>query len=95
MSETPTPAPLSLAKNIHVSRKAGGGEFDVSIDGTPFPYYLAGDAGAKVEISTDRLPAVTLTILAESVTLDDQLMVGGGAPLFGHDHDADEAADRG
>lgn len=98
MSETPTPTPApapvlpTLARNIHVSRQNGGGEFDLSIDGKPFPWYLAGDAGAKVEMSTDRVPAVTITILAETVTVDDQLMSGQGVRLCDHDHSDDEAA---
>ena len=86
MSDNPTPA-LTLAKNITVSRKPGGGEFDLSIDGEPFGYYLAGDAGAKIEVSTSKLSAVTITILAETVTVDDRLMDGQSMT---HHHDEDD-----
>lgn len=86
MSDNPTPA-LQLAKNIHVSRNPGGGEFDLSIDGEPFRFYMAGDAGAHVEVSTGKLPAVTITILAETVTVDDRLMDGQSMT---HHHDDDE-----
>ena len=88
MSDHPTPA-LTHARNIHVSRKPGGGEFDLSINGEPFPYYLAGDAGAQIEVSTNKLSAVTITILAETVTVDDRLMDGQSMT---HHHDDEDVA---
>lgn len=83
MSDTPT-----LAKHAKVSRQPGKTAFDLEIDGQPFPWYVAGDEGVKVEMSTDRVSAVTITILVEHIELDDAMMRGRAADvLSGHFHE--------
>jgi len=73
MSDHP---PVPLAHNITVERTpdADGG-FRILVDGEPLPTIVAGDKGATVVVSTDNVPGVTITLLAESVTVDDRAMV--------------------
>jgi hypothetical protein len=87
MSETPTPTP-TLAKSVKVTRKPGHTSFDLQVDGQQFPWHLAGDDGVQVAMSTDRVSAVTITILAEHVEIDDQMMRDRAEDvLAGHFHE--------
>ena len=72
------PTPLNLPDNITVSRAPGESAWKVEVDGQPFPYYLGQDVGAEVKVSTERHPAVTITLIAASITVDDRALLPGG-----------------
>ncbi len=56
-----------LAEHIHVT--SGGG---LVIDGEEFPWHYS-EAGASVAVRRDDLPGVTLTIVAERVTVNHEV----------------------
>lgn len=89
MSDTPTPVQPRLAGNITVSRKPGQAEVDLFIDGQPFPWYFAGELGAEVKVTTERVPAVTITILAASVTVADEGIDPVLLASLAHSHDGE------
>lgn len=59
-----------LAKLIRVERS--GGHAKLVVDGEEFPWYIA-ETGAAVNVRRDEAPAVTVTILAERVEVEDAL----------------------
>ena len=58
-----------LAKHIHVEHH--GTRLSILVDGEPLPTFTAPD-GWTVRIVKDEMPGVTVTLLAERVTVDDQ-----------------------
>jgi len=87
MSDNPTPAP-ALAKHAKVTREPGRREFDLTIDGKPFPWYIGADTGVKVELTSEKVSAVTVTILVEHVEVDDRMMSDRSEDvLSGHFHE--------
>jgi hypothetical protein len=82
-----------MARHIEVLREPRNGSIRVYIDGELFPYFLTGD-GIKVEPRFGEPGEVTLTLVAEHITVDDRYLLGA-AELVGldHDHAADEQPD--
>lgn len=59
-----------LAQSIEVIQRRN--RYSLRIDGVEFPWYIT-DAGVEVQVAADRVPGVTITLLAETVTLDYRL----------------------
>lgn len=63
------PYPPGLAKHIHVERR--GRRVTITVDGEPLPTFTAPD-GWALRVEKDSLPGVTVTLLAERVTVADE-----------------------
>ena len=77
-----TPQPR-LARNITVRREANDPAARVFIDGEELPWFTAKGIHPAVEFGES--PQVTLTLLAETVTVADQFLYGASDQLV-HDH---------
>jgi hypothetical protein len=83
-----------LARHIEVKRDKGDPSVRVYIDGDLVPFFATGD-GIKVEAPFGRPGAVTITLTAEKITVDDQYLVGQGEELgLDHDHPDDKPDER-
>lgn len=84
--KNPTPT-HRLARHIEVRRDKGDPSVRVYIDGELVPYFLTGD-GVKVEPRFGQPGQVTLTLVAERITVEDEFLLGQGDDLdLDHDHD--------
>ncbi|MDN4616422.1 hypothetical protein P5G50_18395 [Leifsonia sp. F6_8S_P_1B] len=52
--------------------KSESRRFGITIDGEDFPWHIDA-SGVSVQVSDDGCPAVTITILAERVTVDHRI----------------------
>ena len=80
-----------LARHIEVQRDPRNGSVRVLIDGELFPYFLTGD-GVQVKPKFGQPGEVTLTLVAERISLDDRFLEGSAEALgLDHDHEDDPA----
>jgi hypothetical protein len=56
----------------HIKVNRRGTAAHVTIDGEPFPWFIA-RSGVRVDVDPDAVPTVTLTILANRVEVDDAI----------------------
>lgn len=73
-----------LPKQITVRRKAGSDVARVFIDGQEFPWLYDATEPVRVDVQLRRAPSVTLTIMAESVHVEDDMFAGANIV---HEHD--------
>lgn len=91
--KSPTPT-HRLARHIEVRRDKGDPSVRVYIDGELVPFFLTGD-GVKVEPRFGQPGSVTLTLVAERITVEDEYLLGQGDDLgLDHDHDEDKPDER-
>ena len=79
-----------LPKSIVVTRKKGDTKYALHVDGEEFPYMIDGVAGANVKVGLHEAPQVTITLLAESVQVRDDLFVGADLTHVPHDDEDDQ-----
>lgn len=66
------PASPKFATHIDVSAHLDGRRFRLTIDGEQFPWHITED-GVQIEVTDQGLPAITITIPAERVTVDHSI----------------------
>lgn len=59
-----------LAKSIEIERH--GASATIKVDGEPFPWYIARVADVHIDLDQE-MPAVTITLLADRVTVVQDL----------------------
>jgi hypothetical protein len=67
----------AMARHIHVDalmydRGTGSRRFSLTVDGEEFPWHIAED-GVTTTVTDDGVPTVTITLLAERVTVDHRI----------------------
>lgn len=58
--------------HIEVAKLADGSGCHITVDGETFPYICA-DSGISTTVERDGIPAITLTLIADRVTVDQAL----------------------
>jgi hypothetical protein len=65
---------MDLARHIHVERR--GTQTRVLVDGDEFPWRLDRSA-VSVYVDAENMPSLTITIVAQSLTVDDTPVPAG------------------
>lgn len=88
MSETPTPAQITLPNVLKVVRNPGDANaISLMIDGVPFPWMFSAEEGAQISVSGGDTPGVTIKLVARRIVVEDAIY--GEVILGDHSHDED------